>query len=484
MNRIKSFENQLIELSIFILSILFYLILAKYSSFTCSTLIFYFFKLLVYPFIMKKAFNLHSLNAMNKLFIGDNSYDKTDMRLALFVSNFDALKLKELFFNKIIKPNFKFRSKLIYRFYDYFLVEESNEKELKARIKVIKDGNIKNDEDVKNYIKNGINNILDPFKSTIEILIFEYGHNNINNKDNKGAVYIVVDHLISDGINISKLLFLASDNYDLESFPIAFRKDIPLFKTIYDFLTIPFYFYQIFGIIKYKSTFKETAQKQAPSGKTIIEISKSFPFEKLSLKQKELKISFNDLILSILSKAFKEYFKSKSNKTIQGLNIMIAVGVKMNLNQGFDEFDTNVRASGIMINIPAVDSIEDEAYIINKRSKIYLNNTVFPLIKANFPNLLFINIPRFILKFLAINFVRDIDFIVTNVPGTKKLVELNGNIVNEIIPLINTAFNYIKIPVTTYNNTVRFAVCVDKVTGIDPCKLVFFIEQQIQRLIN
>ena len=115
----------------------------------------------IYYIIIKIIFGLTPLTGYDEVFITTKQINRVTVLWSLKFSNFNTEKMKNFIIKKIIKQIGKFRSKLIFKFGEYFWKEFPFNEEIQKQNIIIKE-KITNEE-LENYINNETNKEINIF---------------------------------------------------------------------------------------------------------------------------------------------------------------------------------------------------------------------------------------------------------------------------------------------------------------------------------
>jgi len=310
----------------------------------------------------------------------------------------------------------------------------------------------------------------------------------INNENAKfkNLLMIKYDHILSDGLGIKDLICALADNFSLDLFPRATSKKKSFLDYLILFILIPYYFFNYFYgnlfLLSYeKSPFK--LNNKINSGRSNIEITKNFNFNSASKICKSLNVTFNDLMMSIISSSYRKFCKEKNLEIPKNFSAAIPVGNRKlpeNLNQIKIMNDSTAVGCNIdIINNPIYDCLK-----IHKNLKDIVRNIPFIMITKFFTDFNFKFFPSYLSKYIIRNAGRNLDFTISNVAGPKNALVYEGGKIIEILVFSSPGYFGSLILIYSYNGQFKFVIIFDEVVGIDIKLFKELIENEIIYVFN
>ena len=441
--------------------------------------------IILQKYILKFFFNLEKLSTNDLLFLGFKNSDRSNLMCLFFFENkINIEAIKERFIEKGIKQNKKFIKRLVKRFYSFYW-EDVDIQESINRVRIVKETFVSR-ADIIEYSRKELNNHL----NIIEELPFEFQLLKYSNKDG-GAVLFKLDHTMSDVLGWIALTLSMSDNYSDDIIPSILKKKkkqpfyLEVLTNIFEFIMFPYYALRLLlnGMFH---TNEENPFKRVipPSGISLFEFTNSFEFDKLNKINKKLKISFNDLMLAIISSSINKYclnneIKYGYSKLICG----IPIGIK-DFSCHTSEIELKNDILGAIMEIKRIKDPLKEYDKISEETKKTIKNT------SNIKSWTYLEfifnqfVPYFLQKAIAINVGQTVDLAITNLPGPVNKISYCGCEVNEILPMMSNGFGLSSIIILTYNNTLRMTVCVEDTIKINSNALIKAINEEINSIIG
>jgi hypothetical protein len=434
-----------------------------------------------YRVFMKKVFGLEMLLNLDKVFIGDNRV-RVNLQCLQIFDDFDAEKIRELFIKRGIMNIKKLRQKIVYKFGNYYLKEIQDINEAYERIQIINDSNIKNDEDMHKYAQVELNNIIDTLKDLpYEIKIVRYAGGE------GGAVLWKIDHVMSDGLGIVSTICALADNYDINVFPPMMRNyKYKWYIQVLDWLQFIYYGPQVVVKMFTKdpnpSPFR---QNSIIGGESLIVFSKVHDLDKFAPLRKELKISFNDIVMCVISKAFNRVCQKFGDKykNRRDVRAFMPVGRK-EVPRNISEVRLCNEISALYMPIPLIDDIKTEHKKVTKVLHSYIYNSGYTFATVIFFSLAVEFLPKRIEAFIGNFFAKNIDMTVSNVPGPIVPLFYSGFKCTNMTPMTTTLRQRAFAPVCSYNKQFRFAMSIDKESKIDNKEFLKMVDDEIENLIK
>ena len=429
--------------------------------------------------LMEKFFKMIPLSPGDLNFVWLDDKDRYNLVLFLKFEEFNAEKIKNLLIERGLKNFQKLRSRLRFKFFEFYWEEVKVEEAIKT-IEIIKNNDeycFNSNEDITKCSYKEIAKRIDimnefPFR----FLIIENEKAKIKN-----TLFIKFDHSFSDGLGLIGLICGLADNYSLDLFPGGFNKRHSILGFICTFLMFPYlmlysFYRNIFKITTKESPFKINYEKKA--GHPKIQMTELMDFTEISKICKSLNITFNDMVMSIISSASKKYMEENNLKMPTHLSCLVPVSSRKppaTINEILITNDST--AIGCKIDIIS-DPIK-ECNIIKNEFSSHVRNPYLFLFTKLMINSFFKFLPSYIMKEIILQNSKGIDFTISNVPGPKSALYYSGSKVTELICYTSTGFLNSFLAVFSYNGTFRFVICFDEALGLDVDKYTNILVNEI-----
>ena len=467
---------------LFILSLktIYFLILLRYFNiFICPLL----FSLTIYIYhkIIYCLYGLKALSGFDKVFLTTNPVGRYQITsLSRYNKNFDVKKFGKFLKERLVIPFSRYHSHLVKKNMEYFWYEDPDLE--KACNKVIKLSSRRKDfDDAMKFVAEEINNHIDIFND------YPYELNMVPYGEDSGICLFKFDHLLVDGLGIISSLCLAADNFSEDTYPkiIKMMKEPNIFQTLYLYLSSPFFgfltFLQFAFYGERKCPFK--ANKKPLSEDTIFVCSKNYKLKDFEKYRKKNKVSFNDIMLCSFSVAMKNTLKKYDEyKNYKNLIIDLPVGKKKPENT-IEKMDKNIinEASGIIVNLTLVDSIEDINIIKKSIRKNFRPEKIFSVgIMADILGNIF---SWHIISYFAKLFTKRFDYMFTNVPGPAEKLFYHGIEVSDMYSFPSAGGGLPYVIILSYNDQFKIALNSNKNADCNIKELLEEYEKILEKFI-
>lgn len=454
----------------------------------------------LYYRIISFLFNLIPLTSIDKLFL-TNLPNEAYMGITyLEVSKGRQLDTLEFFLNKLVKGLPKLRSVIQFNFGEHWWKPLTYEITLKKlKITYEKDVIIREHKDMTTYsskiLKTHIN--LHGGDLPYEIIVF-------TNKESIPLIGFKFHHGLSDGIGFISSFISCSEGYSQDIFPIKVRKPTILENIFINTKMFVFFPYYILkqtyrNLIKLNcgpSSFKylnhnknsnngQTLNHEVehtPIDGTLFTLSKQRRLQDFIQINKSLNITFNDLMISIITSATNKFYKSQ-NYNKKNIGIICPVSLR-----GYPDCFKNTKlendVTGMSIILPMInDSLSDVKSIKNSLAVAFRD---ISYIKAGdfAVKFVFEFLPDFINKSLYRLPVRNADFIISNVAGPRKSVYYGDIELVNFHPFLTTGMQASFITIKSYNDTFHVMFNVNEGIQLNPWEFMNFIEAELDHVFN
>jgi NRPS condensation-like uncharacterized protein len=429
-------------------------------------------------FLMEKFFKMIPLSPGDLTFVWMNDKDRYNVVLFLKFEEFNAEKIKNLLIERGLKNFQKLRSKLRFKFLEFYWEEVSVEEASKT-IEIIKNNDnycFNTNEDITNCSYGEIDNRIDIMNDfPYRFLIIENDKAKIKN-----TLLIKFDHSFSDGLGIIGLICGLADNYSLDLFP-GFNKKHSILGFIYTFLFLPYliiysFYRNLFHLSTKNSPFKIDHKLRA--GRSKFQMTELIDFVEISKICKSLNITFNDMIMSLISSASKKYIEENNLKLPKHFSCLVPVSSRKPAENIKDILITN-DSTAIGCKIEIISDPIKECNKIKKEFSTHVRNPYFFLFTTLMVNCLNKFFPSYLMRYIIHSTSEGIDFTISNVPGPKSNLIYSGYKVTELIGYTSTGFLSSFLFVFSYNGSFRFVCCFDEALGLDADKYIKALTREV-----
>lgn len=376
--------------------------------------LFCYFSLKLYKIALRKYCRLYSLSTTDKYYIGTISKEKINLLSVCIIEKFNPNKIKDLIIERGIKKVLKLRQKLVYKFFDYYWKETSLEEAL-SRI-VIKDTfKLENERDLFDiYLSKEINNQINYYTE------LPYEFQLISFTNGSGALIFKLDHLLSDEIGIISLISRLSDNSNDKLLPLTMNNNNNKVSSTWstymkELIEIPKYFKENIRYMMFSNKEFPFEPTQTSSGITNLSLSTKYDCSFLNNIGKNLGISFDDLIMCIMSKSLKLYSlkKDKIYHNLKKVKCLIPINQIGTFNRNKILYNNSF---GTCLVLSLINDIKNQYKQITT-DMIRIRSLGLQKLFTQFIALLIQYIPSNMSKVVLSAVVNDTDLIIINVPS-------------------------------------------------------------------
>ena len=465
---------------LFVLSIkIIYFIFLLYHFNIIITPMIFFATIYLYHKIIYYIFGLKALSGFDKVFLTTSPVGRYQITsLSRYNKNFDVNKFRQFLKDRIVKLFPRYHSRLVKKYMEYYWYEDPDLE--KACDRIIKlSPRLKDFDEALELISREINNHIDIFND------YPYELNMVPFGKDEGICLFKYDHLLVDGLGIIASLCLAADNFSENTYPkiIKMMKEANFLQTLYLYLVAPFYgLLTLFQFITYgerKCPFK--ANKMPLSDDTIFVLSKNYFLKDFEKYRKENKVSFNDIMLCSFSVAMKNVLKKYDEyKDYKNLIIDLPVGRKKPEDK-IELININNEASGIIVDLPLVESVEDIDIIKKSIRKNFRPEKIFAVgMTADILGNIF---SWHIISYFAKLFTKRFDYMFTNVPGPAEKLYYYGIEVSDMYSFPTAGGGLPYVIILSYNDQFKIALNSNKNADCDIKELLSEYEKTLEKFI-
>lgn len=432
----------------------------------------------LYFYLIYQIFELEHIRHLDKFHIDENFESIMNVSGVFYIKNFDEKKIKDFFINKFVL-NSRFQCRAVYTFFNYFWtkvnLEEVQNKIFNEKVMLVKD-----EEQLLKSIETEANARID-FLGELPYNFRFYKYEN----SSEGVVFLKLDHTLADGLAFISYICLISDNFDMKKFPSILSRKIPLKKRIIDLITFPYYIL-LAMLCKQdpSSPLKFDPKNFDKRGHSLISLSQQFDFIKWQNIARANKVSFNDLCVAATTSAFGRYFKRHNIENIpKSLLVCYPMGLGT-LPKNLSELKVQNKTSGVLSQVPLIFDHVKSVKNVSDANYQSLINTIIPLWRVLQIEVFYYLFPTFILNNMRNDFTLYTDFTVSNMPGTKDKIILNGCEVEKFFATNTTGRGYVYVVIISYDQKFTFTLNIDKELNINPKEIQAIIDEINQELME
>jgi NRPS condensation-like uncharacterized protein len=223
------------------------------------------------------------------------------------------------------------------------------------------------------------------------------------------------------------------------------------------------------------------ANKKPMSEDTVFVVSKNYDLKDFENYRKQNKVSFNDIMLCSFSVAMKNVLKKYDEyKDYKNLIIDLPVGRKKPENK-IEKININNEASGIIVDMPLVDSVSDIDKIKKSIRKNFRPEKIFAVgMTADILGNIF---SWHIISYFAKLFTKRFDYMFTNVPGPAEKLYYHGIEVSGMYSFPSAGNGLPYVVILSYNNQFNIALNANKNADCDIKELLHEFENTLELFI-
>jgi hypothetical protein len=454
-----------------------------YFGFMKTTVLFA-LHLILRRYFMKFVFGLQELNSTSQAMYSEKAHQRANLMGVILIENIDADKIKDVIIKRGIEQIPKLRSKLVKKFFNIYW-KEVPLSEAYERVKIIEEP-FENEQEFMEYASKQSNNIIDfnELPYFIEIATYKDKSN-----FNKGGIIFLFDHILSDGLGMVALMCVMADNFKPEIFPPIMKREtntISFFiaNICYEILSLACIPYILYRIKSLKLASVPYMNAEKPLGQIKHTISKAYNLKDFdNIRKHKLKISFNDMMITVISKSINQICKDMGKADITNFLTFVPVGKHKFPTSAKDVILDN-QVNGVLIDVPAVkDTLKECKHVART---FYKQLTNFPVIKAMF------KFDAFFGEFMRREDMQDesekltntLDFITSNVPGPVEELYYNSCKLTSLFGLPNIRRAKLFIPITSYNKQFRITCAVNECIDFDVKRFLSYFDENLNELLN
>ena len=448
-----------------------------------SGIILLYILLQIYIIIMKKLFNLEFVNGIEKIYITRNPKNGFHIVSCINFSNYNEEEIYNFIYEYYICKIKRFRQKLTQKYFEFWFKEISKEEAKKSIIKL--GHSFKTEEEIMEHIQKEMNEEIDIFNELpYKFQIAPIG----KEEEKKGILIFKFEHIMTDGLGLISALCTGAENYSIDSFPSIMKnvKDDTLNETIFYWLVYPFTLIHSFFVFLPMKCYKSPLIPKNFSGKNIIFKSKSYKLKDFEKLRKENKISFNDLMVSVLSKSMYKLinlpeFENYKNK--KRMRIFLPVARKK-LARNTEEIDIVNKTNLVICDVSLIKDFTKKNLqnLHNDIRKYFKRYIQFAYIKTTITLGTICSWPIFEIASQALCNRFELAF--TNVPGPKIKLNYGNNVIENLIFYITPSRGLSFLSLISYNEKFHLTLTVDGNCDVKPDLYIKLIENELDELSN
>jgi hypothetical protein len=445
--------------------------------------VFYLISYLYHYLIPKYLFGLEVMETKALPYIGSKPNERYNLIAAsLYDENFETEKLKKFFLERLITKHKKFQYKLTYHLFNYYWKKVPLEIVIKEAVEI--SSTIVNHEYFESKIESELNKHIDLQNSLpYKIILVPFSEQ----KDGKaGGCIFKFDHIFSDGLHMVNAFTIIADNYTENLFHPMLKRRPPWYNSLFGLLMFPFYGTQVFLNAKKQGKDQVPLRNNKPSSDiTKIKISKEFDLKIFDQIKKEYKLTFNELIMSVISLGIKMLIIEQNNKEhllAKEIKCASVIGIK-GIPKHFSDLEVCNDTQGFLLHLPLIDTLSKEnCILISKELRKLITNAGIANAARNIVSIYSNFFPLNKLRELTNQYRFNIDMLCSNLPGPVEPLIYGGMKVIESFALTSCAQVKSCIPIYSYNKKFRIIYCGNAALDFHPRELIKHIENIIYNI--
>lgn len=339
---------------------------------------------------------------------------------------------------------------------------------------------LKEEKDLVKYCEKLFNKRFDETRPAWEWKILQ------NYQGSKSVLFLNVHHTMCDGM--SMMTYMTFLNPDSQEVAVPEGRSIPLMFKIAYYTLFPVWI--IMSYIKLKSVKPDQNIKESPirpegnkiKGNKQFIVSKEYKFSDLRV-YKQYDCSYNDFMLGVISKSINDELVMQKCTNLKHLCLAIPVNLKFPPTC-LDEVQIENNLAAAKVEMPLISELSKEQIRSIKR-KVQPQLDFKCLKSVRGIQTAFTYLPYIVAKDSYWDFGKDLDIVISNIPGSKTHNFLDGKRVREIVawapPLVEATLN---IFIHTYNGQTRIQIVSDSGLRLDAQKILDRIEEILDNKIN
>lgn len=296
-----------------------------------------------------------------------------------------------------------------------------------------------------------------------------------NRTDDQFYALLRVHHGVADGIALTRVLMnKVVDVPPAEHRPIRFGSKNQWLRTIKAVFTGPALLFERLAM-----GLDRNALHGAPlSGDKLVAWSNQMDLQMVKRMKNAAGCTVNDIIMSCLAGALREYFKQHSSTIPNNIEAYVPVDIRHSSSLSLDN-----QFALVFFPLPLHT---DDSMLQLQETKLRMDkikNSAEPLLNAYIITYCMARLPNWLTRFLFNNMSDKCSMILSNVPGPQEKLFLAGHAMEDAIfwPPQRARVG-MGVSILSYNGHVKMGLIVDRVILSNPSVLVTLFEQQVNKV--
>lgn len=314
----------------------------------------------------------------------------------------------------------------------------------------------------------------------------------LTHPDSKPMVIWKVDHALSDAMGFISYIIATSDNYNLDLFPFK-NRDVSFFTKALMYLQmvilLPYYACKSYYMNIYRfymqghSPLQFQSERSESRNSTFFALSKPRDFNQFAKMNKALKVTFNDLIVSVISASVKKLFIKRN--CLKRTEFTLALPITMrSFPKKLEDLQIHNNTCGMCAEVPLVDEPLSECRGISKMFASLFRNFPYVLAIEWILRTLHILLPNVFVKNMLKFTLDRTDLVISNIPGPKEALIYNGIECVDFMTLGTSGMHSSFIIIMSYKGKFKYSVWINENVGIDPKELLDIIDLELDLTIE
>jgi hypothetical protein len=430
--------------------------------------------------LMLAFFKLEPLSASDFTFLWNTSEETFNMLGIHRLEGLNPEGMRKLIIEKGIKQFRKLRSKVTYKFLNWWWEEQDDVEEVIKEVfsEPIRRPVFNSREEVIQYGVNELKVRFDLSKQIPYRIIFV--QNEESSPEYRHLVIFKYDHILTDGLGITGLTLGISDNYSIDLFPPGMVKKIPLYYQLMGLLYLPYYaVYNVYRNLSLNSGDTPFKMRKPLSGEPVTVASPALEFATYNTIRNHLGITFNDLMMAIFSSTLKKYCAQRCSIVPKKIITLTPISSRP-LPKDITEIKVTNDSTGIACELYLHDDPITEAKSISEEFKKHVRNIPMANMNKLFMDFLVYYFPAYLVKFIFRTASKNFDITYSNIPGPRQAVYYDGYKLLETFPIFTTGFGSSFIAINSYNGMFRITITFDKSLEQNPNDLLQIFLKELE----
>jgi len=285
-----------------------------------------------------------------------------------------------------------------------------------------------------------------------------------------------------------------ADNYSIDIIPDLLKnrnkdKNIlsSFIKHLIDLIRFPFCAYE-FATFTKKFPVENCPlnlskiSKTGVTYETDVTYTKNYSLGSAKQLAKKLKITFNDLMLCLVSKAFSRYGHENKGFDYMRMNYAIPLGLK-NMPKDPSEVQLSNDVMAVVTALDRIDDIPKECMKIHNEVNRTVKNSARIKTLTSLQTIIDF-FPNFIKDSMTTKLKNSITLCVSNIPGPTVPVYYSSYEIVDVFPSMSAGVTKSFFSVFTYKDSFKISCCIDNIFKIPAEMITNYINEEFEKLAS